>query len=299
MTRHDGHNLTTVSDLDSDGSPADMQTTVPTYDNRLLFCTRPSCLGRFATETAHMQLWVRIGGFRNICCSHCKVQSRTGRWLCECHELWHRCPQHSVDPLVHATTRKRPSAKHALPIATSLLSTDRPEPEVKRPRKVTTCTVSKRKSVVLSEHPQGAYLLDHGKQPKLAAKFPHRSVQFRHSLTASEAVSCTDDNDSDIVMASSSHLDSAIQGLESGEADVSPLSHLPPAVQGCGTVLASQAVSASVRLGAGALPVPIRPRGRFRRDLAKKSESQSDHPSGTVPPRLSGCGSVRTEGDTN
>ena len=110
--------------------------------------------------------------------------------------------------------------------------------------------------------------------------------KFRHLMTSSAGIPCTDRNAADAAAATSDLHE--------------------PAIQGGGTVPASQAltpaVCATVRMGSEVsvmAPVQIRPRGRFRRDLATTSESQRANPSGTVPPRLSGRGSVRIEGGTD
>ena len=74
----------------------------PTYSQRLVRCHR-GCT-RW-TDTTMKQMWVRVGGYRNICCIECKVQSRTSNWTCSCNALWHKCHVHRVDPPMHITHR--------------------------------------------------------------------------------------------------------------------------------------------------------------------------------------------------
>ena len=79
------------------------------------------------TDTTTKQMWTG-NGYRNICCIECKHQSRTKLWTCTCKVLWHECPVHKVDPLVHLArqAKPKPGKGHFKPGV--LLSTSRATP---------------------------------------------------------------------------------------------------------------------------------------------------------------------------
>ena len=130
-------------------------------------------------ETAHMQLKTK-DGYRGICCPGCHRQARVTSNICQCKIIWHQCPTHRHDPVVHRsqkpaqgdTIRKPKLIKEQL----SLYRTAH-EALIKRPskRRKTTKLDETRlhqhglQSSAITVAPQLSALL----QPRLAAKFPH------------------------------------------------------------------------------------------------------------------------------
>jgi hypothetical protein len=149
------------------------------YTSRLLSCR--SC--GHVKETAHMQLKIK-DGYRGICCPGCHRQARVTSNLCQCKLIWHQCPTHKHDPVVHRsqkpvqgdTIRRTKLDRDKL----SLYRTA-PEAQIKRPTK-------RRKTVKMDElrlHQHGlqssastvAPVLSAVLQPRLAAKFPHLTAR--------------------------------------------------------------------------------------------------------------------------
>ena len=81
------------------------------------------------TDTSTKQMWTGKG-YRSIVCIECKHQSRTQDWECECQMLWHLCPIHKVDPLVHGA-RRAPNSSSTMKPPVELLPTSRPLPTVR------------------------------------------------------------------------------------------------------------------------------------------------------------------------
>ena len=71
----------------------DHPNTGPTYESRLLSCTRCG----HPNETSWMQLRSKKG-FSAIHCRGCGLQQLSGRDKCQCDIVWHHCLSHRIDP---------------------------------------------------------------------------------------------------------------------------------------------------------------------------------------------------------
>ena len=104
-------------DDDNDDPP------VPTYQSRLIHCTRCN----HPKETRWMQLRT-VTGYRDINCANCKTHERCIQNWCQCKVTWHHCNLHRVDPTSHRPDKGPAKRKEGLTAPAPKLDSTRKAP---------------------------------------------------------------------------------------------------------------------------------------------------------------------------
>ena len=174
------------------------------YESRILRCTRTRTMGITCMqtclqkkETAGMQLWTKEG-YRNVWCTACRKQNRCQDWLCDHDIAWITCAIHRIDPPEHRTNKVAQKIPRSAE-SQSLLDSNRPEPERKKPRKAVNKfnNVIKRKAVVQSAHPS-IYQVDLSKCPKLQEKARTWREQLKNAQCIEAVSTSSTDEDTEL-----------------------------------------------------------------------------------------------------
>ena len=167
---------------------------LPMYSVRYVRCDR-GCTR--CTDTTTKQMWTG-NGYRNICCIECKYQSRTKLWTCTCDVLWHECPVHKVDPLVHLARQVKPRPRKGHLKLGVLLPTSRATPGAVAANSNAAlirrrlCSARHTSSPFFKFLKNTRYGLTKALCPQLAAKFsnkhPHLFVQDEDTATGAASI---------------------------------------------------------------------------------------------------------------
>ena len=121
------------------------------YTSRLLYC-KACGTGR---ETKQMQLRTTLG-YRAIYCYACRNYQTCANSKCQCALVWHQCPTHRTDPLVHRSTRGTNTTKKTKSVI-QLLPSTRKRPRLQLTSNATVKTkpkpASRHRSKVLNQIP--------------------------------------------------------------------------------------------------------------------------------------------------
>ena len=150
-------------------------------ENRSRWLICPKCLK--GQETAGLALLNssgdKNGAFEFVYCKQCKVQSKSGSWICTCGCKWHTCDMHSL-PHLHGAkrVRRKPEEIRAQKVARVSREDDMPLPSIlARPTRKRTAPMDYAAASSSSGLETSTVTCGTRKRlklpPGLAAKFPH------------------------------------------------------------------------------------------------------------------------------